>query len=402
MKLLLVDPNLSLTSPSMKGVVRSLPRLKELGWEIEAWCWDCDAGLPIDTLVKIPRWGKVHTLAGFAFSLWARWHAWWRFTVKREARPDLVYSVGWYLPDCDVAHIHFSHWDWEQQQRKLGMRSLRDVFERVTNLMNLAWATDFLRRTTARTVLSVSDSVAADLQAVNSELNVRVLPNCYDPARFHSGAQNLHRPPTREKLGYSRGDVVFAFVSAGHYRRKGFFLAVEALSKLRQQHTNVRLLVVGGKPERLAKLQAQLGVQYPAWREFITFTGMVPDVERYFAASDAFFFPSYSEAFALVEVEAAACGLPLFLTRHHGSEMILEDRVNGRFIEFDTDAMVPVLAEFVRGEWKPPPGIYLKHAIDSHAYSERFAQELASALPQGSPSTPHIASLPMASPSRSS
>lgn len=36
---------------------------------------------------------------------------------------------------------------------------------------------------------------------------------------------------------------------------------------------------------------------------------MVKDVERYLAASDAFLFPSYSEAFALVEVEAAACGL---------------------------------------------------------------------------------------------
>lgn len=400
MKLLLVDPNLSLTSPSMKGVVRSLPALKAHGWEIEAWCWDCDEGLPVDLVVKLPRWGKIHTVSGFAFSLWARWRAWWRFTVKQEPRPDLIYSVGWYLPDCDVAHVHFSHWDWERQQRLLGMKTLRDVFERVTNLLNLLWATHFLCHTTARTVLSVSESVAGDLKAVNPELYVRVLPNCYDPARFHAGVRNVHRPSMREKLGFSRGDIVFTFVSAGHYRRKGFFLAVEALVKLHEHHTNARLMVVGGRPERLSELQAQLAREYPGWPEFITFTGMVPDVERYFAASDAFLFPSYSEAFALVEVEAAACGLPLFLTRHHGSEMILDDRVNGRFIEFDPAQIAEVLAEFVSGAWRPAAGVHLKHALDSRTYAELFTQELSSSLPQASQSPASLA--PVIAVSRSS
>ena len=382
MKLLLVDPNLSVTSPSMKGVVRSLSTLKEQGWEIEAWCWHCDEGLPVDRVVKLPRWGRVSFLGSFAFSLWARLRAWWRFEVKQMRRPELIYSVGWYLPKCDVAHVHFSHWDWERQQQLLGMKCLRDVFERVTNLLNLAWATHFLLRTTARTVLSVSDSVAADLLAVNPELNICVLPNCYDPSRFHAGVRSVHRSSMREKLGFSRDDLVFTFVSAGHYRRKGFFLAVEALMELRADHANAKLLVVGGRPERLEQLQSQLSTFCAGWSEFVTFTGMVPDVERYFAASDAFIFPSYSEAFALVEVEAAACGLPLFLTRHHGSEMILEDGVSGRFIEPDPRQIALVLAEFLKGEWRPASGIHLKRALDSGAYSRAFAQQLSSAVRQ--------------------
>lgn len=377
MKLLIVDPNLSLTSPSMKGIIRSLPELKARGWDIEAWCWNCDAGLCIDRVIKLPRMGKIHTLYGYAFSALARLRAWWKFTVRHEAEPDVIYSVAWYLPNCDVAHVHFSHWDWERRQRMLGMKSLRDVYERVTNVVGRAWANSFLRKTTARTVLTVSEAVADDLRGVNPDLNVRVLPNCYDPARFKVTVRPEFREVMRAKLGFSENDVVFIFVSAGHYRRKGFFLAVNAVARLRASHPNARLLIVGGQADRIAGLQAQLDGMLPAWHEFITFTGMVSDVERHFAASDAFLFPSYSEAFALVEVEAAACGLPLFLTRHHGSEMILEERVNGRFVDFDADRIATVLGEFVRGEWSPEPGVHLKHALDTDAYANRLCNELA-------------------------
>ena len=164
---------------------------------------------------------------------------------------------------------------------------------------------------------------------------------------------------------------MFIFVSTGHYRRKGFFLAVEAIERLRQQHPAVRLLVVGGRPKRLRALQRELGTR----REWITFTGSVPDVEKYFAAADAFLFPSYSEAFALVEVEAAACGLPLFLTPHHGSEMILEEGCNGRRISFEPAEIASVLAEFVEGRWQMQ-GTSLKHAVEVAAYARRLGDLL--------------------------
>ncbi|WP_306301512.1 glycosyltransferase family 4 protein [Verrucomicrobium spinosum] len=91
---------------------------------------------------------------------------------------------------------------------------------------------------------------------------------------------------------------MFVFASAGHYRRKGFFLAVEALRIVRQRHPQVKLLVVGGTPARLQALQDSLDKSHPDWREWMVFSGMVSDVERYYAAGDAFLFPSYSEAFA--------------------------------------------------------------------------------------------------------
>lgn len=375
MKLLIVDPNVSLTSPSMKGVVRSLPRFKELGFEIEVWCWYCDEGLPVDRVVKLPGLGRMHTIGGYAFALWARFRAWWMYQKKKLPKPDIIYTIAWYLPDCDVCHVQFSPFDWELRQRVLGIKSLRDMYERVVNLVTLVMARHFLKTTSARLFIPASDAVADDLRNEGLETRIQVLPNSYDAARFHEGVRDRYRAETRQGLGVKAGDVVFVFASAGHYRRKGFFLAVEALKIVRERHPHVKLLVVGGTPPRLQALQATLSKNHPGWQDWILFAGMVSDVERYYAAGDAFLFPSYSEAFALVEVEAAASGLPLFLTRHHGSEMILDDGRNGRFMEFDPAQMAGVIESFVTGAWQPGD-LQVHAAMDSETYARRLADEL--------------------------
>jgi glycosyltransferase involved in cell wall biosynthesis len=367
----------------MRGVVLSLPELKRRGLHIEVWCWHCDPSLPVDKIVRLPRLGNLRALAGHAFAFWAMLRAWWLFRVLKSDRPDVICTVAWYLPACDVALVQFSPWDWERRQRMLGVRSLRDLYERLANWGSLAWANHAMRHTSVRRTLCVSEAVAADVRARRPELSISLLPNCYDPGQFHAGVGELHRESMRKTLQFSPGEIVFAFASTGHYRRKGFHLAVEALEILRKTHANVRLLVVGGRSKRIEALQRKLGVTHPGWRGWITFTGMVPDVEKYFAAADGFLFPSYSEAFALVEVEAAACGLPLFLTRHHGSEMILEDGVNGRFMDFVAEHIAQVLEEFVSGRWKPsfPQA---KRALDKVQYAQRLAAELLSV---GNPST---------------
>lgn len=379
MKLLIIDPNMSLSSPAMKGIVRSLPALRAAGVETEAWCWTCDAGLEIDRVCYLPRLGNIRFLALFAFGWIVFWRAWWLYRVRKQPRPDVIYTVAWYHKACDVCHVHFSSFDWEARQKLLGTHSLRDVVERVVNLLSLVRARSFLRNTTAKTVLCVSDAVAADIRHENPDLHLEVLPNSYDPQRFHLGVRSLWRDATREKLGYTHGEHVFIFVSTGHYRRKGLLLAVDALAIVRKRHPSARLLIVGGLPQRLESVKKSVRMHAHDHEQWVTYTGMVPDVEKYFAAADAFLFPSYSEAFALVEIEAAACGLPLFLTPHHGSEMILEDGVNGRRIEFDADKAAAVITEFIEGRWAPT-GHSLKRAIDSETYAARLLESLQATL----------------------
>ena len=139
----------------------------------------------------------------------------------------------------------------------------------------------------------------------------------------------------------------------------------------------------GSGEVRLRELRDELDALHSGWPEFISFTGNVPDVERYLAAADALLFPSYSEAFALVEVEAAACALPLFLTRHHGSEMILQDGVNGRFVDFNAGGIAQVLAEFVSGEWKPS-AVAQTRVPDAETYARRLVDEMLVAARQSS------------------
>jgi glycosyltransferase involved in cell wall biosynthesis len=172
--------------------------------------------------------------------------------------------------------------------------------------------------------------------------------------------------------------VVFLFASMGHYRRKGFHLAAHSVALLRQRNPRARLLVAGGRPAALKALQRELDRSLPDWRHWLTFTGATSEMERYYAGADALLFPSYSEAFALVEVEAAACGLPLFLTRHHGSEMILKDGLNGRWLEFDSAEIAAVLEEFVSGKWVPQP-VEVEHLIDSNEYAQRLLKVLSAA-----------------------
>ena len=385
MKLLIIDPNVSLSSPSMKGVVRSLPALRRAGFEIELWCWDCDDDITVDRVVRLSRFGAVRLLYTHAFGCWARLRSWWKFSVRKEPRPDVIYTIAWYLPECDVCHVHFSPWDWEFRQRELGLHSLRDWVERVSNKLGLWTANRFLRRTRAHRILCVSDAVAADVRAAFPGMAPRlgVLPNSCDPLRFNPSVRKRWRASTRKGLSFLDSDKVFVFVSTGHYRRKGFFLAVEALKRLRSQHPSARLLVVGGSGARLQKLRGELDSRHPGWQAFISFTGSVSDVEKYFAAADALLFPSYSEAFALVEVEADACGLPLFLTRHHGSEMILQDGVNGRFIEFDAGMIAGVLAEFVSGKWKPSIAAQTR-VPDAESYAQQLVDEMLAAAHQAS------------------
>lgn len=370
MKLLIIDPNMTLSSPSMKGVVRSLAAWRARGIEIEVWCWTCDENLSAQ-IDKLSRIGDVPVLNGLFFSWLVWWRAWWRFKVRQQLRPDVIYTVAWYHMACDIAHVHFSPFDWESRQKILGMHSIRDFIERVANAIYLHRARRFLHHTTAKKIVSVSSAVANDIHSENPQLPIQILPNSYDSERFHPAVRAEFRSAMRTKLNFTDEQKVFIFVSAGHYRRKGFFLAVAALQLLRQTHPEVRFLVVGGRPKRLTALHDELGQKH----DWITFTGMVHDVEKYFAAADAFLFPSYSEAFALVEVEAAACGLPLFLTSHHGSEMILEDGINGRHIEFDAAQIAKVLSEFVTGLWQPQR-ISLKHAIDATTYSQRLGDIL--------------------------
>ena len=211
-----------------------------------------------------------------------------------------------------------------------------------------------LRSASVKLLLPVSRAIG-DLarQCYGAQAAQKVLPNSFDQTRFNPTIRELHRASARNALGFSANETVFAFSSYGHYRRKGFWLIVSALQILAEEGAqDVRLLVIGGTAKTLARLKSELATRFPEYARWILFVGTISEVEKSLAAADAFLYPSYFEAFSLAEIEAAAMGLPLLVTRHPGTEMIVREGKNGVWLEFDPHDIAKKIRAFARREFR--------------------------------------------------
>ena len=363
-----IDAHLEYRSPTMRHLLHSLPRLRAEGWTVKAWCLRSDA--PPSEVEHVffpaPRWlGPFELLY---FTLAVNLYGLWRWLRRRPRPAEIIHATcGTYLA-ADVTSVHFLNCVWARTQIRLGFSDWREAARYPFVLLGacaerLQWWSPSLRL-----ALAVSDSVTTEVRRrTRAAVRVETMANSYDETRFNPARRETCRPQFRNQLGIHAGDIVFVFASFGHYKRKGFWLALAALSKVREagRNANVRFLIVGGTPEAVEALQSQIGNIAPDWREWMIFTGSQTAVEDYFAASDALIFPSYFETYALVALEAAAMGLPVLLTPFHGSEMTLHDGENGVLLSYDPEAMSRQIGEYIRQglpNSKPGPGRGLTRA----------------------------------------
>jgi len=158
-----------------------------------------------------------------------------------------------------------------------------------------------------------------------------VTPNGVDARRFRPVAS---KEAVRAALHLPRDGLQALFIGR-EWEGKGLRIAVEALPDAPAW----RLVVVGeGDPVRYAALAEELGV-----RERVHFVAPTPDLVPYYQAADAFLLPTGYETFSLVSYEAAACGLPLLVTRVSGVEDILQDGVNGYVIAREPSSVAACL-----------------------------------------------------------
>ncbi len=345
-----IDPHIEYRSPTMRHLLHALPHLRAAGWEVKVWCLRSD--LPRDEIEHIffPAAAWLGQLQPIYFLLIANLDALLRWLCGTPRPADVIHANCGNHLGADVVSVQFLNSVWAGVQLRLGFSNWREVvrYPLVLFVACIEWLQ--WRSPALRLVLAVSDSIAAEVRArAPMRVEVETLANTYDETRFNPGVRALHREAVRRELGFGESEKVFCFVSTGHYRRKGFWLAVEALAQVRGTAAGqcVRLLVVGGSEASVGRLRAQAAADFPGSDKWITFAGMQREVERFYAASDAFLFPSHFEAFCLAEIEAAACGLPLLLTPHHGSEMILRDGVNGVRLSFDPKMIGSQVTDFL-------------------------------------------------------
>jgi glycosyltransferase involved in cell wall biosynthesis len=128
--------------------------------------------------------------------------------------------------------------------------------------------------------------------------NVETWSRGVDGGRFRPG---LRDPQLRRDLGFDSGDVVLLYVGRLAPEKNLAML----FAAFRQLQGPKRLLLVGDGPlRRELERTAPAGVIFAGYRQG-------EDLARHYASADIFAFPSLSETFGNVLLEAMAAGLPV-------------------------------------------------------------------------------------------
>jgi sugar transferase (PEP-CTERM/EpsH1 system associated) len=162
---------------------------------------------------------------------------------------------------------------------------------------------------------------------------ISVLYNGVDTSRYMPPSTEAHAEARRE-FGIEDGDLLVGVVGRLSPEKGGVDNLIRATHRLREQHKNVRLLIVGDGPFRagLEKLDAELHEANSGRASPIIFAGARQDIPRLLGAMDMFVLPSLNEALPIVILEAMAARLPVVATRVGGVPEIVQDGATGLLV----------------------------------------------------------------------
>lgn len=187
------------------------------------------------------------------------------------------------------------------------------------------------------------------LQSGVSEDKIYLLNLGFDPEKF------------RLKKSKSEGDFTVLFVGSVT-RRKGVHLLIEAFKKL--DIPGARLQIVGPAGDA-----ADLVQRLPANAEYLPFLPH-EQLVKYYQHADVFVFPSYLDSWAMVVLEAMACGTPVIISENTGSKDVV--KYGGGFIVPVDD--VNILVEKIRYLYHNPE-IKEKMGGDAYAAAQNYTWE---------------------------
>jgi PEP-CTERM/exosortase A-associated glycosyltransferase len=181
-----------------------------------------------------------------------------------------------------------------------------------------------------------------------SASKVTVIPNAVNPDKFVLGG--VADPALQQKLGL-QGSRVLGFIGS-FYAYEGLPMLLQALPKIRQQHADIKVLLVGGGPQEEAlKQQAkQLGIE-----DYVIFTGRVPhdQVNSYYDLVDILVYPRLSMRLTelvtpLKPLEAMAQGRLFIASDVGGHHELIKDGVTGRLFKADdVDDLAATVADLL-------------------------------------------------------
>lgn len=166
--------------------------------------------------------------------------------------------------------------------------------------------------------------------------------------------------------------------SCGRFaREKGFDLAVEAASILKEKGVQFVWYFVGDGPARqkLEEMIASYGLH-----ENIILTGMRENPYSYIKSCDIYVQPSREESQGLTIIEAQILLRPVVSTRTVGGLSLIQDGVNGLLAEIDASSLADTIQRLANDA---PLREKMQHALEAIDYEEKervFKQSWAKLL----------------------
>lgn len=278
------------------------------------------------------HWMPVHAparpavLRTWAFARAAR-------AAERRAACTITNSIGAAAIDADVITAQFCHAAFTGRFGGLrGGSGIRAAYQRFAQARFVSEERRAYGSPRLKRVIAVSRGTARELREHYRvpEEKIIVVPNGVDQTVFRPSPDAQAKRALRQRLALPADSFLALFVG-GDWERKGVRDAIAAVAG----EPDTTLVVVGTGDVAAMRAHAERA----GAASQVLFPGATRAPEEYYAACDAFVFPSRYEAFSLVTLEAAAAGLPIIAHAINGTEELVEDGVNGWLVEFGADAL---------------------------------------------------------------
>ncbi|HEX6982587.1 MAG TPA: glycosyltransferase family 1 protein [Balneolaceae bacterium] len=163
-----------------------------------------------------------------------------------------------------------------------------------------------------------SPSMANELNEEGIDEGIRIWARGVNTEQFSPDFRDME---WRRSIGFKDDEKVVTFVSRLVWE-KNLQTFVDTIKRLRQKNENIRAMIVGDGPAK-RELEHMLPEAH--------FTGFVTgdELSRAYSSSDIFLFPSETETFGNVTLEAMSSGLPCIVADAPGSKSLVESGVNG-------------------------------------------------------------------------
>lgn len=171
-----------------------------------------------------------------------------------------------------------------------------------------------------------TQSMIEELHREGIYSDMRIWARGIDLDRFNPSKRDME---WRRSVGFKDDEIVVSFVSRLVWEKElGTY--IKAVQNLKAINPKVRALIVGDGPAQ-AEAEKMLPVAH--------FTGFAKgeDLARAYASSDIFLFPSHTETFGNVTLEAMASGIPCVVADAIGSKSLVRNGENGYWAEKESE-----------------------------------------------------------------